>query len=485
MTKAVIDGYTEAIRQNPKDYMSLYDRGAQYYRLSMYDHALTDIAKAITCTPAKESAMLEQEYSLMADIQIELKNYPKALEAVEKALEYNPESYANLYKKGNICLYMKQPEEAYRAFSSMQRLKSRSQEAYFGMAKACVMSGKNEEALGLIKEAEQANPSSYLTYCRTGDLYRDLGENEKAAADYLSAFSLSTGDTRPMESLISLARENYPAVSAAINYALGKTSNPVPLNFLKANIAYLTGNYGEAMTGFDDLTASPEGQEAAVYAKAASNAIALDKADRAGELIAKAISMNPTSDYYCIQARAFRAAGKNEQAFGAATKAKAANPHSTDALVELALARLALEDTDEAIDALNEAVVNDPGATLPLMLRAYIYKNLKNNSKNAVADYSRVANTDSEAMPDVAFKAMAKAFNGKKLDGDAIIERALAANPGKDAAYWGAVYYSQTGSLEKGLEQLRKALDNGYQNIYNLESNQEANLNIAPLRRLR
>lgn len=99
ITKAVLDGYDLTLKENPKDYETLYQRAAQYYNLSMYDNALTDIAKAIDCTPEKDSEMRQREFSLMADIDIELKEYSKALAAIEKALEINPDSYGDLYKK--------------------------------------------------------------------------------------------------------------------------------------------------------------------------------------------------------------------------------------------------------------------------------------------------------------------------------------------------------------------------------------------------
>ena len=129
LAKAMLDGYTAVLAQDPKDYQTLYERAAQYYSLSLYDQALLDVSKAIQYTPSKETALLAQEYSLLADIRLEEKEYGKALEAVESALTYAPESYADIYKKGNICLHLKRPDEAYASFSRLHRFKTRSQDA--------------------------------------------------------------------------------------------------------------------------------------------------------------------------------------------------------------------------------------------------------------------------------------------------------------------------------------------------------------------
>ncbi|MDE6217658.1 MAG: hypothetical protein K2F64_01505, partial [Muribaculaceae bacterium] len=123
LTKAMLSGYDELLKENPKDYQTYYERAAQYYQLSLYDRAFNDIAKALEFTPAKEAAMVAQEYSLLSDIAVAAKDYQKALTAIERALAISPDSYADLYRKGNVLLYLNQPQEAYNTFKSMQRLK--------------------------------------------------------------------------------------------------------------------------------------------------------------------------------------------------------------------------------------------------------------------------------------------------------------------------------------------------------------------------
>ena len=129
MTKAVLKGYEKLLEEDPTDYETLYQRSSQYYQLSMYDNALNDITLAIEYTPAKKKLMLASEYSLMSDIYVEMKEYEKALSAIDSSLSLNSMDYANLYKKGNICLYLKKPDEAYRAFNSMHRIKSRDRKS--------------------------------------------------------------------------------------------------------------------------------------------------------------------------------------------------------------------------------------------------------------------------------------------------------------------------------------------------------------------
>ena len=485
ITKAVLRGYEQTLKENPKDFETLYQRSAQYYNLSMYDNALTDISRAIEYTPAKESSMLQMEYSLLADICIELKEYGKALDAVNKVLEMSPDSYADLYKKGNIQLHLKDAEGAYRSFSSMQRLKSRSQEAYFGMASACVLMDRKAEAEELLNEARNADPSSAITYCRLGDLYRQMGDNHQAAANYLSAFALADNTDRPLQSLINLGETDFTSVSEAIDYALSRSDNQVPLLFLKGNISNLTGNFNEAYASLTDLLKVPEARQPSVYAALAESCLALNKIDEARGNADRSLELNQNADNMLLKARISRAEGKPAEAVAVLDRLLAKDGSNVDALVCSALANVDLGNNQKALQQLNEAVISNASDPLPLMVRAWLNATVLNNQKSAVADRNRVASMPVEGFPGVAYKALAKALNGKKMDGDAIVEEALAASPTKTDLYHAAVYYAQSGNLEKAVEMRDKARSLGFSNIYLLESDRTANLNLLPIAHLK
>ncbi len=487
LTKAVLNGYKKILEENPKDYETLYQRATQYYKLSMYDNALVDIMKALDFTPTKEESLRVDEFSMLGDIYIQTKDYEQALQAVNNALALSPSNYALLYKKGNICLYLNNPEEAMTAFSSMQKLKSRSQEAFFGMAKANIMQGNTDVAKELMQEAEKADPSSWLTYSRIGDLYSDMNEDENAAANYLSAFSLADNDaSRPLQSLIKLAGKNYPAVETAIQYAISRNANPDALYFLQANIAYNSGCFKEAYKGFSKLLESKEGQIGAVYAKMAMTCLALEKMTEAQTNADMAVLKENSVSTLVTKAKVYNACGKAAVAMMAASKALRINANSTDAQVELALANLQLDDSKAALQSLNEVALSAPDDIYALMIRSYVIFDILNDAKEAIHQYSRISEMQEESFPGIAFKAMAKCFAGKKLDADEIMRNALKDNSDltKDDYYWAGVYYAQTGNLQEAKKMVEKAIASGYQNLYNLYSNKTANLNISPIRHL-
>lgn len=483
LVKALLDSYQEILKENPKDYATLYERAAQYFRMSDYDSALEDISHALKYTPEKESLLRGQEYSLLADINVELKDYEGALRAVDKAIELNPTSYADIYKKGNICLYLNRPDDAYRVFSSLQRLRNRSQEAYFGIAKACIMNDKNAEAKELIKQAENADPNNYVTYCRIGDLYRDMNEPENAAASYLGAMGLADRSTRPLESLIDLASVNYPAVKRALEYAISKSSNNLSLNFLLGNIAYNSGNYSEADGPLLTVLESDEGKEAeGVYETLIKSYLAQNKtADAEGVLI----QMNgkfQTPRVAVMRSKVDFANGNYASAALNARKGVQADSNVEDGHRMLIYSEIMSGNYSDALEALNEVIMSEPDNVEMLLLRSHVNNHLMGNEKNGPIDLSRAASSVAEGKANAAYRAIAKALSGKVVDAEAIVAEELTANPDKEGYYQAAVYYSQIGDQKKANDYLKKAVQLGYQNLYNLEVNPLPMVSVAPAR---
>lgn len=484
MTQAMLEGYADILASNPNDYMTLYERAAQYYRLSDYDRAATDILRSIENTPAKDTEQLTMEYQLAADIFMQTGDYNRALEMADKSLQAEPGSIPMLYTKGNICLHLKDYEGAQNCFAAMRRADARSQEAYFGLAQVAVARGEGTEADRLMKEAEQCNPSSWLTYARLGDLCVELKDYDRAATHYLSAFGLADNSDRPVASLLSLARTDYSAVANALDYASIKSENTVPIYFLKGSIAYATGHLNDAYTALRQLTELPDGKDGGVYRKLADACLALGRTDEGVEAAQRAVSLHPDAESYITLSKLLAASGKNDAAVEAADKAVTISKEGRRAVVALAEAKMEAGDADGALTLLNNAVMTDADDLLPLMLRAYLYNHKLAKPREAVADYMRVSRMDARTPAEEMYKALAKTLNGRKLDGDAAISAALGKDGSAEMLYQAAVYYAQTGQLEKAVEMRDKARQAGYENEYLLSGNGLANLTLKPLRHL-
>lgn len=485
ITQAMLDGYETLLAQNPKDYLTLYERASQYYRLDRYDEALSDIKKAISYTPAKDKEQLGSEYSLLCDIYTQLGEYDNALIAIDNAINNSSQTYPLLYTKGNICLHLNKTTEAKDAYSAMQRINPRSSESLFGLAHVYALEGNSTSALKYLEDAEKADPTNYLTYCRLGDIHRELGMPQHAAADYLSAFSLSSTTDRPLSSILDLARENYDAVDDAIDYAASKTSNVVPLYFIHANVATEGGKYQEAYNSYRQLiSAIPEQDAENIYYPLAYVALHMGNIGEADSYVSKAMAARPDMKTNMLKADIELAKGNIEAARMYSNAALRLEATDARVLNQAAYIECAAGNYAEATRYLTDVILNDATNIDALIMRGYINANKLKNQASALSDFSRAAlveGTDHEA---VAKKAIAQLKAGRSLDATSTIGSVRqAASTDAKASYYLALFDLAADDAVAAKVDLEAARDKGFEDEYLLNFYSAPLLSVAPLRK--
>lgn len=481
--EAVMQNYADALSENPKDYYTLYDRASQYFSMGEYARALSDIDMALEYTPEKDTDYRLAEYSLKSDILLEQKDYDGAIRAVNSALEINPNSALDLYKLGNLHLLKKDGQEALKVFQRMQRENPRSQDAFYGMAKANAMMGNTAEASDLIQEIESLGKQSYLTYCRIGDLYLDMDNLPKAADNYIIAYTMEDNSQRPIESLKYISRKNPELVMETIERTISENPDNLALNYIKAIVAFDQGDYAKAEKACKDLAANLEEDSPAVYRMMAVSQLAQNKVAEATQSIETAAGLAPADMGVMLNKAEIYLSQDPAKALESARNALKLKADNETALMLAAKAAMLDGKYEEAAGYLNDVVLGNPSNIQALLLRGYLNEKYLNDDKSAQADYTRAGNSRTESVDDLIMAALGKAKSGKKLDSDGMINEAIQKGSGnKDTMYLIAVYYAQTGNEPKAREFSEKALMEGYGNYYNLRTNREPLFNLLPIR---
>lgn len=482
MTEAVIRGYNEILADNPKDYYTLYDRASQYYSIGNLDRALSDIDMALEYTPASEKDYRVSELGLKAEILMAKKEYRKSLEATNEALKINPSSQTDLYRLGNLFLIENNGEGALKAFSQLQRENSRSQEAFYGMAKANVMLNRIDDAQQLINQIESLGKNSFITFCRIGDLYIDMNKTKEASSNYIKAFIMDNGSNRPIESLKFLAKRDYPAVIDAIDTYQTASPDNISFPYLKAVVAFDAGDYNLASQACQQLEGLVKEPNPSVYRMMAISQKAMGNITDAVKQIDKAQEISPNNADILADKADILLAIDATKALASAQEALGIDTDNEFALLTGAKAAILAADKDKGLEYLNDIILINPANVEALLLRGYLYDVLAKDGKLSVQDYGRAGNIKSDNAAEKALIALGKAKAGKKLDAEGIIKEAIEGSiRDKEALYNIAVYYSQTGSLDKAKEYVDKAVKAGYTNQYNLKANNEPLLNLTPI----
>lgn len=487
VTQAALDSYAQLLKENPGDYMTLYQRAAQYYMMKRYDEALADLHSALKVTPAKDVEMKAGEYSLISDIYSEKKDYKEALSAIDSALALQGSDYLMLFRKANLCLKVNKPEEAYKNFSRMQAINSRSQDAYFGMAQADLMMNRKEDALLLIQQGESLGATNYITYCKIGNLYKGAGDDYDAGINYLKAFSMQPDKPEPIQQLAQLASSNYRSLEMAFNNCISKSTNPSEMYYLLGRLSLASGHYRQADNCYTLLMEEMESPTPAILAGAAEACYYRDKQKEAAVYINNALSKEQRAEYYIVKANIENASDNTQAAIASAQAALKLNPADNKARMALAISYIMQRNGESAINNLNDIIAENPSDIRALMLRAYVNFELLDNAKASVADYVRISRMDPEdSFRGNCMKALAMALSGQLQEGNQLMKDLLKDDKHKtaDAYYDAAVYYSQTGNLEEGIKMARKAIEMGYENLFELYTDKTANLTISPIRHL-
>lgn len=486
MTEAVIRNYTDLLKTDPKDYITLYDRATMYFNIGEFERALSDIDMALEYTPDKESEYRAAEYSMKCDILAAVKDYKGAIEALNSVLAINPGSQQDLYKGGNLYLLNNQPEEALKMFQRLQRENTRSQEAYYGMAKAYVQLGRREEAIDLVKQIESYGKQSFLTYCRIGDLYTDMDRLSDATTNYVIAYNLANESQRPIESLKFISRKNPDIVLSTLDNIIQSNPDNQSFNYIKAILAFDSGKYNIAENACKELAKGLEKDSPAVYRMMALTQLAQNKREEAKQSIQTAEGLAPGNINILLDKAEIYIHDEPLEAWQFARAALKSNPDNEDALLISAKAGILAGKDQEALADLNNIILSDPSNLEALLLRGYLNSEILKDGKAGVADYTRASNIPiADNAGNLALAALGKEKIGKKLDSEGMINDAIKeAGTDSNALYLIAVYFAQTGNLERAKEFADKAVANGFTDQYKLRTSKEPLINLSPIHHL-
>lgn len=478
ITKAMFTAYEQTLKEDPEDYITYYRRAVEYYRLDMPDEALADLALALKYAPAKDADLLSHAYSLQADVYLLKDDVQKAMASVEKALTIDPKSYYDLYKKGIIALELKDGEAARRSFNAMLPLKTRSQDAFYGLARVALMNGNRQETNALIEEIKNADSTSPLTFTRLGEIYHLMGDNAKSVVNYLTAISLSKNISRPFNALEDVAAEDFDTFRSAIDYVISQAGDGADsYRYIKGVISQDCGKLNDAYSALKQLAANDN--SATTMTRLAEVCMQLNKLDEARQYVDKALAQTSDPDACIIRSTLEIADNAPAQAVLYANKSYNNADPDSQALMAMAKAAIAQGDADAATKALNEAILIDAERIDALMLRAYVRKVMQNDKKGAEADMKRAANSPADGFPQVAYKAIAQTLSGKALDGQQTLDNALMKNQSPEGLAYAAIYYTQVGNNAKAKEYADKARAAGLQNIFMLETDRTPYLSMS------
>ena len=194
-----------------------------------------------------------------------------------------------------------------------------------------------------------------------------------------------------------------------------------------------------------------------------------------------------TSDNAAFQitlSKIYRAQGRFDEALTAINEALLSLPNSAEALDEKGRVLFSLGKYDDASTLYGEMMMDNPDTPMNYLLRGWvIYDGLK-KSGDALSVYKRMADNATDDTKAKSMHGFALLFTGKKDEALKWMSDILRDTKDTDGSvnYLAACLFAQAGETDKAYECVENALGKGYANRYKLTLDNDARVNIAPLR---
>lgn len=486
--RAVMQAYADMLRENYKDYETLFRRANTYYNDGNYLKALDDLDSAVKYAPETDTETLYAIYALRTECYYQLKRYSQALPEANEALKFDPTSSPMLELRAKIEYDLGLYSEAKADYNKLLRINSRSQEAYFGLALVAAKENNIGLASDYMQKAVDLMPGKSSTYVRSAEVRVQIGDYNAAVDDLLLAIATDADDPDALPALVQLANGNYSAVMSGLSGAIRQAPRQPLFYYLRGSIAAAHYHYPAAIDDFKYILSEGLYDYSGIYCALAEcyyalghYQTALDNSDAA---IASSDGTDDVCHYYTVRAMIQRAMGNEDKALNSIDRALDFMPDDIDATVEKALILAKKETAKESSALLGEVVMSQPYDPMNYMTRAWVLNDFLNQPKAAKGLYARVIDLELDHPERVtSLLGFAQLFDGKTAPAIAWMD-AILAEPDYDGRnhYLGACFYAWAGRTDKALECTEAALKAGYANYHDWMNNDDSRINVGPLR---
>lgn len=486
--RAIMQAYEDMLRENYKDYETYFHRANTYYNQGDYLRALGDLDSAIKYAPTTDAEMRYAIYALRTECYVELKRFSQALLEANEAIKLEPTSAQMLKLRGDIEYDLGQYDAAKNDYNRLLRIQPRSLDAYFGLALVAAKENNHGLSADYMQKAIDMAPGNSNVYVRSAKVKEQLGDYNGAVDDLLMAIATDAENANALPALVQLANSNYSAVMAGLSGAIRQAPRQPLFYYLRGSIAAAHFHYTAAIDDFKYILTEGLYDYSGIYCALAECYYALCDYQTALNNIDSALASYTEQDdvcrYFTVRARIQRAMGDTDKALASVNRGLDFNAENRDALVEKAFILADKKDATDASALLGEVIMTDPYEPMNYMIRAWILNDYLNQPKAAKGLYGRVIDLELDHSEKVgSMLGFAQLFDGKTANGIAWIE-AILAEPDYDGKnnYYGACFYAWAGRTDKALQCVETSLKAGYANFHNWLNNNDARINVSPLR---
>ena len=182
----VMDTYHEILTLNAESAEADMLAGEALDEMKDTPGAIQQFRAAVRANPQEPDVHYGLGYLLWTQMQ-----YPEAASEFQAELENNPDHVDAMLYLGDTQIALKHPEIAQPLLEKVLRVDAKQALAHLDLGIVYADTGRNDDALKELKEAERLDPESVNVRWRLGRLYRSMGKTDEAKAEFGRASSIN------------------------------------------------------------------------------------------------------------------------------------------------------------------------------------------------------------------------------------------------------------------------------------------------------
>ncbi|WP_281673429.1 tetratricopeptide repeat protein [Porphyromonas asaccharolytica] len=468
---AFLENVQKALQSEPNNGVAWAYVATIYRMQDKPEQALEAATKAITLLRAKP-ARRAMVYSLRSDIYSDLEDAVKALMDLHSAIKDAPDTPALYLKRGGLYMNMEQYELAEVDLRKFISLAPKDATGYTGLATLAILQEKYEDAIQNLNEAIKLEPNEgFLYYLRAGSNVK-LEHYDEAMDDIIYTIANSLADEDTYSLFNQIAAQAMPTLEAKLKAveSVSKTGGYLFLiGMAHQNIGDNKGalEYYQQVTERQELTDFLASHIATAYQGLGDYSSALKYID-------EAISLDPTDyTYIYTKAQMLTEDDNLRRALAESNKYLSLVPDDPDGYYQRAQIKSKSQDLQGAIDDYSKVIELSDTYLWAYIKRADRYTALGRKDA-ATADYRKVIEILQEQ--DATDMTMAYAYQslGEQEQALATIAKCIEGAPDDAELYYSiSGVYGRMGKTEQALDNLRIALEKGYNSFSLLEQDDD------------
>jgi tetratricopeptide (TPR) repeat protein len=210
--QCVLDTYHEILNLNAESAEADMLAGEAQDELNDHDGAIEQFRAAVKADPKAPDVHFGLAYLLWTQMQ-----YPEAASEFRAELANDPNHLQAKLYLGDSEIRLKHPETAQSLLEDVLQRDASRELAHLDLGILYADSGRNDEALKELKEAERLAPEDVNVHWRLGRLYRSMNKREEAKAEFDRASSINKStDTSLVDKISGGHAKGRPAQQPAV-----------------------------------------------------------------------------------------------------------------------------------------------------------------------------------------------------------------------------------------------------------------------------